>query len=137
MEFFRTLAAACTAEKLQQGLTIGRLAQHCAEIDSVLSAAGEKGEIYCLWGQFRVHREVINGGVRFTLPDCPNALAWSVTTGLPPSPGSLVIHCTINRREHEPDFIESIEIFVDALQHGLRPYAVAESTRTAALDVTE
>jgi len=62
----------------------------------------------------RVRRDRINGGVRFSSVDCPNALAWTVTTGLPQHPGQLVIHCTINRRGHEPDFIDAIELFLDA-----------------------
>ncbi len=125
MEFFRELYCGLDAQALQQAMTVDSLPQHCAEIDRVISAAGERGEIYCLWGQFRVHRERINGGVRFSLPNCPNALAWTVTTGLPPKPDSTVIHCTINRREHEPDFIESIDLFMDALVDGLahRPAA--------------
>lgn len=85
----------------------------------MLGQDGERGEIYGLWGQFRVHRELIRGGVRFSLPDCPNALSWTVTTGLPPEPASTVIHCTIKRRDHEPDFVESIELFVDALAEGI------------------
>ena len=119
MEFFRELETAFDAEGLQSRLTIDNLPQHCVEIDKVLSSSGEQGEVYCLWGTFRVHRECINGGVRFTLPGCPNALAWTVTTGLPPQPHSTVIHCTINRRAHEPDFIESIGLFLDALAVGL------------------
>ena len=119
MEFYRELALPGDAADLQRDLTIDRLPHHCSEIDRVLSHAGEQGEIYCLWGQFRVHRERINGGVRFTLPGCPNSLAWTVTRGLPPRPDVTLIHCTISRREHEPDFIESIDLFLDALAAGI------------------
>lgn len=120
MEFFRELETGPDRAALQQSLTIERLPQYCAEIDRVLSSAGDEGEIYCLWGQFRVRREAIAGGVRFSLADCPNALAWTLTTGLPPDPARLVIHCTINRRAHEPDFVESIESFLDAWVEGMR-----------------
>ena len=73
----------------------------------------EQGEIYRLWGQFRVRREVIRGGVRITLPECPNALAWTLTVAPPAgggdaSPG-IPVHCTINRTEHDPEFIASLE----------------------------
>lgn len=119
MEFFREIDADLDAGQLQRRLTIEALPRHCAEIDKVLEANGDHGEIYCLWGQFRVHRESINGGVRFTLPGCPNAFAWTVTTGLPPRPDRVVIHASINRREHEPEFVESIDLFLDALQAGL------------------
>ncbi|WP_295540102.1 hypothetical protein [uncultured Thiohalocapsa sp.] len=124
MEFFSTLAAEATAADLQRHLTIGTLAEHCASIDAVLRADGEDGEIWCLWGQFQVHRECIRGGVRFTLPHCPNALAWTVTAG-DETPAPVVVHCTINRTEHEPDFIESIELFVDDWRTGLQRLADA------------
>jgi hypothetical protein len=119
MEFFRDFTGRFDADGLQQHLTIDTLPRHCAAVDKVLESAGDEGEIYCLWGQFRVHRERIRGGVRFTLPGCPNALAWTVTTQLPPDPAMTVIHCTINRRVHDPDFVDSIEGFLDAMQEGL------------------
>jgi len=119
MEFFRECTTGVDAAVLQQALTIADLPRYCTEIDKVMRAEGDDGEIYCLWGGFRVRRDRINGGVRFSLVDCPNALAWTVTTGLPPHPGQLVIHCTINRRGHEPDFIDSIELFLDAWAEGL------------------
>ena len=123
MEFFRELGSVMPPSALQQALTIERLPQCCAQIDRALNSTGDQGEIYCLWGQFRVRREAIAGGVRFSLADCPNALAWTLTTGLPPDPARLVIHCTINRREHEPDFIESIECFLDAWVEGMQALA--------------
>jgi hypothetical protein len=75
----------------------------------------DAGEIYCLWGQFEVRREPIRDGVRFTLPGCPNALAWTVTA----ESESVLVHCTIKRTEHDPDFIESIETFIEDWQAGL------------------
>ena len=120
MEFFRELDSGLDVAALQRRLTIEHLPQYCREIDRVLSVAGDHGEIYCLWGQFKVHRECIKGGVRFTQPGCPNAITWTVTTSLTPVPELTVIHCTINRREHEPDFVESIELFADALADGLK-----------------
>jgi hypothetical protein len=73
------------------------------------------GEIDCLWGQFAVHREHIRDGLRFTLPDCPNALAWTTTV----APDGTLIHCTINRSEQDSDFIASIEDFVADWPRGL------------------
>jgi hypothetical protein len=57
----------------------------------------------------------VRDGVRFTLPGCPNALAWTVTA----EPEGVLVHCTINRTEHDPDFIESIETFVEDWRTGL------------------
>lgn len=119
MEFFRELQGERDAEKLWRDLTIERLPEFCDQIDRVLSIDGDQGVVYCLWGQFDVRRERIRGGVRFSLPGCPNALAWTLTTGLDPRPAATVVHCTINRREHDPDFIESIEMFCDGFAEGL------------------
>ncbi|AGA34998.1 hypothetical protein TVNIR_3361 [Thioalkalivibrio nitratireducens DSM 14787] len=119
MEFFSTAHVRVDAEALQRELTIERLPQWCASVDTVLESIGDHGRIYCVWGEFAVHREAIRGGVRFTLPGCPNALAWTVTTDLPPDRATVVIHCTINRREHDPDFVETIEAFVEDWHLGL------------------
>lgn len=119
MEFFALARLQTDPETLQRALGIEHLARWCDSIDSVLEHAGDQGRIYCVWGEFAVTRNAIRGGVRFSLPGCPNALAWTVTTGLPPDPEAVVIHCTINRREHDPDFIETIEAFVDDWRRGL------------------
>ncbi len=119
MEFFATARIGADADLLKSQVTLERLPEWCASIDTVLEQAGDSGRIYCVWGEFAVHRETIRGGLRFTLPGCPNALAWTITTGLPPEPDAVVIHCTINRRQHDPDFIETIEAFVDDWRRGL------------------
>ena len=94
-----------------------RLPALCASIDSVGCARDDGGEIYCLWGGFSVRREEILNGVRFSLLDCPHALAWSVTTD--PEAGRLIVHCTIDKSEREADFVESIERFVRDWGDGL------------------
>ncbi|PLY14563.1 MAG: hypothetical protein C0631_10695 [Sedimenticola sp.] len=120
MEFYRELTTAVDAGHLQRCLTIGSLARYCGSIDRVLVDDSEQGEIYCLWGQFRVNRERIRNGLRFTLPDCPNALVWTLTVHSQTRvEGQLRIHCTINQPDHDPDFIESIEQFVSDWQRGL------------------
>lgn len=118
MEFYATAEITLTQAELQSRLTVAQLGEFCASIDRVLEAAGDEGEIYCLWGQFRVRREAIRAGVRFTLPDCPNALAWTVTAGTT-EPEPVVIHCTINRRDHDFDFIDSIHQFIEDWRAGI------------------
>jgi hypothetical protein len=119
VEFF-AIADVATTPHVLQTLTVKQLAAYCSDIDKVLTVDDDdRGSVYCIWGEFSVERQLINGGVRFTLPGCPNALAWTVTTGFPPAPGKVVIHCTINRQEHEEDFIDSIESFIAAWRHGL------------------
>jgi hypothetical protein len=115
MEFFRTLPLQVGPDALQAHLDVTVLPRLSDGIDTLLRDDGpDDGVVYCLWGEFRVRRESINGGVRFSLPDCPNALAWTVTTGHPPDPDAVVLHLTINRQEHDPDFIESLAFFADS-----------------------
>lgn len=119
MEFF-AIADVQTSPDALQSLTVAELATYCADIDKVLNSdSDDKGSVYCIWGEFSVERQIVKGGIRFTLPNCPNALAWTITTGLPPTPDKVVIHCTINRTEHEEDFIDSIESFTEAWRIGL------------------
>jgi len=124
VEFFSIADVQTTPDALQ-ALTVKKLAAYCSDIDKVLAVdSDDKGSVYCVWGEFTVERQWINGGVRFTLPGCPNALSWTLTTGFPPSPDQVVIHCTINRTEHEDDFIESIQTFVESWKKGLEGHFV-------------
>lgn len=79
-------------------------------------------EIYCVWGTCHTHREDLSHGVRFSLPGCPNALQWTVTTGHLPNPQHTVIHLTINRTGQDQDFIDSIQQFVDDWKTGLEAH---------------
>lgn len=119
MEFFATADVRASVAELQRRLTIGDLPHWCASVSEVFDDAGASGEIYCVWGRFTVNREAIRDGVRFTLPGCPNALQWTVTTGQPPDPDKVVIHLTINRAEHDPDFVDSNRQFVADWKAGL------------------
>lgn len=122
MEFFAIADVKTNPERLQ-ALTVHELNRYCADIDKILRVEHENSaDVYCLWGEFTVHRHEINGGVRFSLPGCPNALAWTITTGFDPAPHEVVIHCTINRTTHERDFIESIESFINAWKAGLEKH---------------
>ena len=123
MEFFVSAAVPFSAAELQQQVRIDNLPQWCASIDKVLSQQGERGEIYCLWGQFRIHREMICHGVRFTLPGCPNAVQWTVTAEETEGRREVRVHLTINRERHEPDFVESIETFLEDWRQGIERIA--------------
>ena len=132
MEFFALAQCPLTETQIQDTLRGQQLADWCATINRVLHWEDEQGEIYSLWGQFRVRRELIRGGVRFTLPECPNALAWTLTVAPPAvggeaSPG-IQVHCTINRTEHDPEFIATLEDFVDDWRQGLERLAGEQLT---------
>lgn len=119
MEFFAEVhGPLIEVQDLSDRLTISTLPAYCASIDTVLSAQSDsEGEIYCVWGQFKVSRQRIRNGVRFSLLNCPHALAWSVT--LHERPQDIVIHCTIDKKEEDNEFVESIEQFVLDWRKGL------------------
>ena len=119
MEFFEVANIDTTVATIQ-AITVGDLDKYCSDIDRVLTMENKDlATIYCAWGQFVVERQTIHGGIRFTLPNCPNALGWTLTTGHDPKPEKIIIHCTINRTDHDAIFIESIEDFVNAWRRGL------------------
>ena len=122
MEFFATTIIPASAADLQRRLTISELPNWCASIEQVLSDEMSSGEIYCVWGTFHTHREILRSGVRFSLPGCPYAFQWTVTTGHLPNPRHTVIHLTINGTEHDQDFIDSIQQFVDDWKAGLEAH---------------
>lgn len=119
MEFFAIADVATDEAALRQALTISALPRFCPSITEVFSDEGETGEIYSVWGRFGLRREEMRGGVRFTMPTCPNAFQWTLTTGFPPAPDKVVFHGTINRTEHDPDFIETLEDFAAEWKAGL------------------
>src|SRR5574340_229472 len=113
MEFIATTTIPASAADLQRRLTISELPRWCASIEQVMSDERSGGEIHCVWGIFRAHRENVCSGVRFSLPGCPHSLQWTVTTGHLPAPRHTLIHLTINGTDHDPDFIDSIRQFVE------------------------
>lgn len=119
MEFFATLNASATEQVLQQQLRIETLPRFCVSIYEVLRDEGERGEISTVWGLFDVQRECIRAGVRFTLPGCLNAVNWTVTVNLDDGVDEVTVHCTINRRQQDADFVESLEEFVQDWRRGL------------------
>lgn len=119
MEFFAILNSEATQQDLQQQLRIETLPKFCASIYEIVNYIKDRGEISTVWGLFDVRRELIRGGVRFSLPGCPNAVAWTVTISADDSLAEVTAHCTINRRQHDADFIESLEEFIQDWKKGL------------------
>jgi len=130
MEFYAIARVEMSPMGIQRAIHISNLAELCDSIDRVISQQGERGEIYCIWGEFKVHRELIRQGVRFVLPGCPNALQWTITAAID-EPGSVRIHCTIDRPRHDPEFIESIQQFVDDWKLGLESGKAGACKHTA------
>lgn len=127
MEFFRTIHISASAEEIQKKITIGKLDYYCPAIEEVYADDGATGRAYTLWGDFKINREPLKGGVRFTFPECPNLLAWTITSGYDPLPQAVVFHCTIARTEQDLDFVESLEAFADDWKNGLEELFAGEA----------
>lgn len=121
MEFFAYANVRMSASDIQRHININNLTEWCSSIDSILDVQDERGDIYCVWGEFRVHRELIHDGVRFTLPTCKNAVQWTISPN-PDNNAQVMVHCTINRPQQDEDFVESLEEFVEAWRHGLEEW---------------
>lgn len=119
MEFFASLNSAATEQDLQKQLRIETLVQFCGSIYEVLSCTEDRGEISMLWGSFEVQCAPIRGGVRFSLPGCLNAVTWTITVSPDEGLEEVTVHCTINRRQQDADFIESLEDFTRDWRRGL------------------
>ncbi len=121
MEFFEIVDVDVTEEDIQNRLQLQNVEEYCES----LFALGDGAELCALgsnWGEFRFRRDTITGGVRLAMLDCPNALAWTMTTGYPPEPEKLVLHMTINRVEKEPEFLDEIQEFLQDLKVGLENF---------------
>ncbi len=119
MEFFRIIDKQTTEEQIQTKIhpkSVEEFTESMMFIESV--ETNFKG--LTLWGEFNISYNKINGGVRFALLDCPNALSWTITAGFLPEKDKIVLHCTINRSEKPLEFIEEIEEFMDEWEEGLK-----------------
>ena len=118
MEFFRIIDKQATEEQLQTKIhpkSIENFTESMLFIENV-----ENNFMgLTLWGEFNISYHKINGGVRFALLDCPNALSWTITTGFPPEKNKIVLHCTINKTQISVEFVEEIEEFLEEWQVGL------------------
>ena len=122
MEFFRILKLKTLDATIQEELTIENLERMTNQIFVVGNQDKNEGNIGGIWGEFTLTRALIRGGLRFALLECPNALTWTITTGLQPDPETVVVHLTINRQEQKESFIEEIEEFIDDHCNCLQQY---------------
>ncbi|MHB1185699.1 MAG: hypothetical protein ACYC4A_13485 [Desulfobulbia bacterium] len=129
MEFFEYATVLTSQEEIRNKVYIDTLPFFCEEVEAV-DAAEELGRVIYFrhWGRFHLRQEEVMGGVRFSVPDCPNALAWTVTTGYPPYPEKIVLHATINRLEHDAEFIGATKALLTTLKTGLEENFNGDST---------
>jgi hypothetical protein len=121
MEFFKIIDVSTSEEQIQKKLILRELENFCESIFPL-----DDGKDICkiggMWGEFTLRRDPIMGGVRFAMLDCPNALAWTITTGYPPARDKVVIHLTINRERKQDEFIDEIKEFLSDLDSGLKSF---------------
>ncbi len=113
MEFFRIIEVSSTEDDIRNLLSLENL-ENLSTLLFATSGPGIHGvAVGGIWGEFTLSRAPIKGGLRFALTECPNALAWTVTTGYAPAREHIVVHLTINRERKKQEFIDEIEEFLD------------------------
>lgn len=118
MEFFKIVDIETNQEWIHNNIHIDNL-EKITETNFVIEKKENHALIGTLWGEFDLSYDKINGGVRFALTSCPNALAWTITTGFPPERNKIIIHLTINRTQKQQEFIDEINDFIDDWENGL------------------
>jgi hypothetical protein len=119
MEFFRIIDKHVSQEVIQDKID-PKSVDEFTESMMFLEEINNDFQGLTLWGEFVISYDKINGGVRFTLVDCPNALSWTITTGFPPDRNKIVLHATINRTQKPEEFIEEIDEFLDEWESGIK-----------------
>jgi hypothetical protein len=113
MEFFRTINIGTDEQKIKNTLDFKHLESMSSQLFLLEPLSDSLSKIGSLWGEFTLTRQEIKGGLRFSLLECPNALAWTITTGYEPAPNSVIVHLTMNRTEKDEEFLEEIKDFLD------------------------
>ena len=113
MEFFRIINIESLESEWQNHFTLENIENLSNQLFVVGDQNNEQAYIGSVWGEFTLERHEINGGLRFVLKECPNALCWTITKGFPPDEEAIILHLTINRKEKDAEFIEEIEEFLD------------------------
>ena len=119
MEFFRIVDIETSQEWIQENIHVENL-ENLTETNFMID--NKNALIGTLWGEFNLSYNKINGGVRFALTSCPNALAWTITSGFPPERNKLILHATINRTRKPQEFIDEVNEFIDDWEIGLIKY---------------
>ena len=128
MEIFGRALVRISEADIQRHIDVGNLPEWCASIEEVIANQGSRGEIRTAWGEATIHRELINGGVRFSCPNSPHAMQWSITVD-PARPGEVLVHLTTNRTAHEAEVQERLELFVTDWRAGLEDWPQRRAAR--------
>ena len=95
MEFFRVIKLKTEESEIRKRLDFHNLESMSNELFLLEIINKNHAQIGSLWGEFTLQRTVIKGGLRFALLECPNALAWTITTGYDNDEGFFMTHLFI------------------------------------------
>jgi hypothetical protein len=131
MEFFEIIDIQTSEEEIRKKIIIDNLPAFCNEIEAV-DACDEMGRVifFRQWGRFHIQRDDIMGGVRFSVPDCPNALCWTVSTGHGPQAEKVTLYATINRTEQDNGFIRATRALSAAFKQGIKQNMLKQAIKT-------
>ena len=118
MEFFKIIHKQSSEEIIQEKITPDTLEKFTESMFLIENFESDFSG-GTLWGEFLMSYNKINGGVRFALLDCPNALQWTITTGFLPERNKIVLHATINQTQKSTEFLEEVEDFMNEWEAGL------------------
>ena len=121
MEFFRIVDIQSSEADIREKININTISDIYPDI-VVLGGDNITFQMGSFWGEFTLRRDEIMGGLRFSMLDCPNAIAWTITTGYPPARNKIVIHLTLNRKEKPKEFIAEINELLDGWKMGLERF---------------
>lgn len=121
MEIFARAQVRISEGDLQRYIDVANLPEWCASIEEVTASQGSRGEIRTSWGDATVHRELINGGLRFSCPNNSDAMQWTITSDSA-RPAEVLLHLTTNRSEHPAADQEYMELLVADWRAGLEDW---------------
>ncbi len=119
MEFFKIIDVKTEEKEIQTKIKLSTINKFVSDIFVLDEASESSAYIGSKWGEFTLKYDIIKGGIRFYLVECPNALVWTITTGYPPEEDKIVFHLTINRTQKDPEFIDEIKDFVEDWESGI------------------
>ena len=117
MEWFATANANLPASELQRHLRIETLPEWCAAPPAIAGDVDNRDVPE--WTHWRVHREVIRAGLRFSLPGALHALQWTLIVGSHPRPGTVNLHFSLATANPDAATLAALEKFVADWQKGL------------------
>ena len=118
MEFFKSINIQTTGDQIQKKIRFDNLDNLCESM-FVMDYSNNIANIGSIWGEFSLQKDNINGGLRFSLLECPNALVFTITTGSVPDFNKMNFHLTVNKQKLEALFVEEIEDFIDDWKTGI------------------